>query len=451
VPAARTGPEVLGPIGGSQPPFGIPRRDPAAFGYRVDEYQLSGIAACYEPIAPEAVSDDGKVDVRELQTAPYHTRLLVLRPSDATRFNHTVLLNWQNVSAGFEQSAPSDGEMYAGYAWVGVSAQEAGLFGMPYEGSRFTSGRARPLVEHDPERYGLLHHPGDPGSFDIFSDAARAVGPQRAGAIDPLGGLEVHRVIAVGGSQSAMRLVTYANALHLRHRVVDGFCLSVWEGRAPGLLDGPISLGGGRTVIRDDLETPTVVVNSEAETLPLSRTGARDSEWTRFWEVAGTPHGVARRNLGPDQRGRMANPLSYQPIVESALRQVNLWLSEGRVAASFPRIAVDPGTPPRIRRDVHGNAVGGIRLPELEAPVAEYRGMAIGTGRGPLFGSSRPFTDDELRALYPSRQLFEDRWQHAVDALVASRAIRPEDADDMHAAARMVPLPVDPPHNPAAS
>jgi Alpha/beta hydrolase domain len=442
VPDTRTGPEVLGPIGGSQPPWGTPRRDPAAFGYCVEEYQLRGIAACYEPTsAPPA---DGRIDVRPLQTAAYQTRLLVIRPVDPTRFNHTVLLNWQNVSAGFEQAAPSDGELYRGYAWVGVSAQEVGLFGMPFEDSRFTGRRAQPLAEHDPERYGMLHHPGDPGSFDIFSDAARAVGPERDAAIDPLNGLEVHRVIAVGGSQSAMRLVTYANALHPRHRVVDGFCLSVWEGRAPGLLEGPISPGGGRTAIRDDLETPMVIVNSEAETLPLHRTGARDSEWIRFWEVAGTPHGVARRNLGPDQRGRLANPLTYAPIFESALRHVNRWLAEGQAPPSFPRIVVDPGAPPRIRRDSHGNAIGGIRLPELEVPVAEYRGMAIGTGRGPLFGSARPFPDDELRALYPSRQLFDDRWQRAVDTLVSSQAIRPEDAAAMRARAGLVTLPEAP-------
>jgi Alpha/beta hydrolase domain len=135
--------------------------------------------------------------------------------------------------------------------------------------------------------------------------------------------------------------------------------------------------------------------------------------------------------------------LTYRPIFESALRHINLWLSQGLVAPSYPRIAVDPGSPPRIRRDPYGNAIGGIRLPELEVPVAEYRGMAIGTGRGPLFGSSRPFPDEDLRVMYPSRQLFEDRWQRAVDALVASRAIRPEDAADMRAQAGSVTLPVD--------
>jgi hypothetical protein len=330
MPINHIGPQVLGPIEGSRPPWGVPRRDPEEFGYQVAEYQLRGTAACYEPTNTASAPPDGKIDVRELNTAPYHTRILVIRPRDPMHFNHTVLLNWQNVSAGFEQSAPSDGEMYLGYAWVGLSAQEAGVHGLPLADPRNGRPRAKPLVDQDPERYGTLHHPGDPGSFDIFSDAARVIGPERSTAIDPLAGLDVRHVVAIGGSQSAMRLVTYANALHLRHRVIDGFALSVWEGRAPGLLEGPISLGGGRTTIRNDLATPMVVVNSEAETLPLHRTGAVDSEWIRFWEVAGAPHGVSRDDQSPDQRGRVTNPLTYKPIFESALRHIRQWSHEAR-------------------------------------------------------------------------------------------------------------------------
>lgn len=424
----RVQPDVQGPVSGSRPPWGVPRIDPAQFGYRVEEYRLSGVAACYQQSTDHPGS---RIEVEELGTAPYHTRLLVIRPEDPTQFNHTVLLNWQNVSAGHESWAPSDGELYEGYVWIGVSAQEVGLFGPPVGMGRGTRANAKGLVDGDPERYGMLRHPGDPGSFDIFADAARVVGPQRSTAVDPLAGLDVRHVIAVGGSQSAMRLVAYANALHHRHQVVDGYALTVWEGRAPNLLDGPISYGSGRTVIREDVGVPVVVVNSEFEALALHATGAVDSAWIRYWEVAGTPHGVTGRPDLPHGRGWEPNTLRFKPIAESAIRHVRRWVSEGRPAPSFPRIAVDPSRPPRVRRDAHGNAVGGIRLPELEAPVAEYRGMAVGTGLPPLFGAARPFSDDELKALYPSRRLLAARWQSAVNDLAASEAIRPEDAAAM--------------------
>jgi hypothetical protein len=147
----------------------------------------------------------------------------------------------------------------------------------------------------------------------------------------------------------------------------------------------------------------------------------------------------------PHGRGWRPNTLRFKPVAESAIRHVRRWVAEGRPAPSFPRIEVDPGRPPHIRRDAHGNAVGGIRLPELEAPVAEYRGTAVGTGLPPLFGAARPFTDDELRMLYPSRRLLEARWQSAVVDLVASEAIRPADAATMTRRIDDVRLPIDEP------
>ena len=43
----------------------------------------------------------------------------------------------------------------------------------------------------DPERYSELHHPGDDFSYDIFTQAAQLLGPDRRRERDPLGGLDV--------------------------------------------------------------------------------------------------------------------------------------------------------------------------------------------------------------------------------------------------------------------
>jgi hypothetical protein len=84
-------PDVLGPVTGPRPPWGAPRVDPARYGYCVKEYQLRGVAACYEAVAERS---GGEVEVEEVGAAAYHTRLLVIRPEHPARFNHTVLLNW---------------------------------------------------------------------------------------------------------------------------------------------------------------------------------------------------------------------------------------------------------------------------------------------------------------------------------------------------------------------
>jgi hypothetical protein len=407
----------------------------------VEEFALDGTAHGYEITSPDGASVDGRWEIAPYAEAPYRTRLLVVRPDDPRDFNGTVVVNWQNVSAGAEPRARTGDELYHGYAWVGVSAQEVGIHGFPGGMERY-GGRGEPLAVHDPERYGDLHHPGDQASFDIFRQAGRAVGPGRSTAVDPLAGLDVQRLIATGGSQSAMRLVAYLNAFHRDAPVFDGFLLSVWEGRAPRPEEGAIA-SGVRTIIRTDLTTPVVVVNSEFEAHHLAGLPVTDTEHLRIWEVAGAPHGVTRsRTDRPDARGRVANRLSIGPIHEAALRAVHGWLADGTPAPSQPRIAVDDGRRPTLRRDELGNVVGGIRLPELAAPTHEYRGVAFGTGRAPLFGSARPLDDDVLRACFSTRAAYVTQWCDAVDALVTTGALRPEDAPAMKARADGVALPV---------
>jgi hypothetical protein len=434
-------PEVLGPLVGDRPPWGVPRQDVSKLGYIVEEYFLEGLANAYQS-ADASPSPDGRWEAVEFGQAQYRTRILVVRPLDPTRFNGTVLLNWQNVSGGVEPSAPSSGETYDGYAWVGVSAQEIGIFGFPLGMRGSGSQRTQALVDHDPARYGPLEHPGDQGSFDIFAGAAMAVGPNRGLSVDPLGGLDVQRVIATGASQSAMRLTTYLNAVHALSPVIDGFVLAVWEGRAPRLEEGSVAFGL-RTAIRDDLKVPVLVVNSEFETLGVHHAGANDSAMVRIWEVAGAPHAVSRGRPSAEAGTWGPNPLSIQPIFDAAVRQVHHWTGGGVTAPSQPRIEVEEASRPAIRRDLHGNAVGGIRLPEVAAPTAEYRGMSFGTGLPPLFGASRRFSDDRLRAMYSSRAEYLERWSSAVDALVASGALRPEDAPAMLARRDDVALPVE--------
>jgi hypothetical protein len=108
-------------------------------------------------------------------TAPYTTRLLVRRPTRASDFNGTVVVEWLNVSSKTDVDVDfgylADEILRKGDAWVGVSAQAAGIDSTG--GSQFGPA-AVGLKAWDPERYGALHHPGDAYSYDIFSQAGRA-------------------------------------------------------------------------------------------------------------------------------------------------------------------------------------------------------------------------------------------------------------------------------------
>ena len=133
-----------------------------------------------------------------------------------------------------------------GYAWIGVGAQSVGI-----------NAPATGLKAWDAVRYASLAHPGDAYSYDIFSQAARAIRQPRGE--DPLRGLRIRHVLATGRSQSAFRLVTYINAIHPAARLFDGYFVHSRGSNAAGIsADGlardtsdPIPAGAR---IRSDLD-----------------------------------------------------------------------------------------------------------------------------------------------------------------------------------------------------
>jgi hypothetical protein len=104
--------------------------------------------------------------------------------------------------------------------------------------------------------------------------------------------------------------------------------------------------------------------------------------------------------------------------------------------------------------DADGNALGGIRHPMVDAPLATHTGWSLranGYGDGDLFtiqGSMIPFTTTEaerqragdprpsVEARYASRDVWAARLAAAMDRRVAERLLLPEDGDRLLAAAR---------------
>lgn len=113
------------------------------------------------------------------------------------------------MTPGNDNILVPDDPIFDGFAYVGISVQSVGVMGVSDARPAFNNG----LKSWDPVRYAPLAHPGDAFSFDIFSQVARMV-RRRTGAVDPLGGLRVRKVIGTGASQSAARLRSYINAIH---------------------------------------------------------------------------------------------------------------------------------------------------------------------------------------------------------------------------------------------
>lgn len=472
-------PSLEGPVKGGA---GVPRIaattfDLAEFGYSQREYFISGTATAYKAIGP--IGSYGQWNAVPEDEANYKTRIVVHRPRRAADFNGTAVVEWLNVSAGID-GAPDWIMMHTelirqGYAWVGVSAEKVGV-----EGGQSVWGLPSvPLKELDPERYASLSHPSNRFSYDIFSQAGRLLlTPPKQ---NPLGDLHVEKVLAVGASESADRMVSYINAVHPIVELYDGFLVHSRSFASAPIFKPPQTPVTPAVLIREDVSVPVMIFQTETDVAILESATIRqpDSEHIRLWEVAGTAQADAYTIVtGPADLGdsssaarliltstplagfRCALPINSGPhhiVLKAAVRALHRWVRGGPPPPSAPTIEVEPdgyirlsngGMAPAwaIRRDEYGNALGGIRTPPLDVPTA----VLSGEGEGelidmPVFcillGQSAPFSVETLRGIYADHGDYVAQYNAATDAAVDAGFVLPEEAALMKAAAELSFVP----------
>src|SRR5260370_23722081 len=104
-------------------PFFATNHPLSTAGYIEEEFFIQGTANRYTtPALTTATVIDG--------AHPYMTRMVVRRPVDPKQFNGTVLVEWYNVTNGFDAENlwffAWEHILGTGYAWAGVSPQTAG-------------------------------------------------------------------------------------------------------------------------------------------------------------------------------------------------------------------------------------------------------------------------------------------------------------------------------------
>ncbi len=455
--AAVTGP-VTGGKGIDLP--GTTSFDLGTVGYEQNEYFLSGTASTYTSASP--LSSNGLWTVTPASTAPYKTRMVVYRPINAKRFDGTVIVEWLNVSGGVDAAAAWLTDhvqmVRSGMVYVGVSAQATGIVGAT--GSLGASaGQVGGIKGADPGRYGSLEHPGDSYSYSMFEQAGAAV---RRHAATVLGGLKPQRVLALGESQSAARLVTYIDALQPQSRgVYDGYFVYSRFGSGAALSQAPQPAVNTPTptLIRTDLTVPVMMFETEADVVVLGYLAARQppTELIREWEVAGTAHydtyGLVESmtdtgNGAADVKtfDTMINPVSsfdggaincpvplnagaHTYELRAAVVALNRWVMTGTPPPQSPRL--DVASPTSYVIDEDGEAVGGIRTPQVAAPVAVVNGTgdtsSAGGGFCRIFGTTTPFSAARLAQLYPTHEAFVAKWDQAVASDVSKGYLLPAD------------------------
>jgi hypothetical protein len=141
-----------------------------------------------------------------------------------------------------------------------------------------------------------------------------------------------------------------------------------------------------------------------------------------------------------------ANPVNAAPhhaFVKAGLHALADWIRTGTAPRQSPEIELVASESHPIARDESGNARGGVRIPELEAPTATLDGARNSVASATpgtqnfcfLYGNTKMFDAAELRRLYPTHAVFVDRFVAAVDALERDGYLLAPEAEEARRAA----------------
>ncbi len=263
----------------------------------------------------------------------------------------------------------------------------------------------------------------------MFSQAGQAI---RDHPDVVLGGLAAGALIAVGESQSAGRLVTYIDAVHpLVRRLRRLLRVQPWRGRC-GAVAGAAASGDARRRPPSSATTSTCRCwSSRPRPTPAACWRARrTAPIYRLWEVAGTAHfdqyglSTGRNDVGergsvaewfdscctrPTSRARASpaprrsTPGPQTFVLRSAMANLNRWVADGtppRRRHVWRRSASSRSSTPWTPTATC-SAASAPRRSTPRWPRSAASGRA-GTQFCGLFGTTAPFTAEQLAALYGS-------------------------------------------------
>lgn len=422
------------------------------FDYVVDEYLVSGRANVYRPLSmADARSMASRDNTRDLARrtgyrpvlrrpdVPYTTRILVYKPGDPRKFSGQVIL---------EITHPGGGGSLLVFGMVN------GLF--------LSHGDAYVAVQHpitfkglrvaDPGRYGTLRAADLTQVWGMVAQVGALL--RSDSPANPLRGYRVKNLFLTGYSYTGVATATFADYYHAAARMADGTL--IFAGYLPfanGMYVRPLDVPairlntqsdfnsfGGLANRRQDSDAPgeryrlyEVAGVSHANSSPVPLPAAAPPRPVKLEEPPGLPN-FGHLPCLADLHGRAPNDVPVDYAIAQAFLNMYRWVDEGVPPPRLPRLATGPDGKPRLDRN--GNAIGGLRLPELAVPAATY-----GTGRDGCFllGYRVPFSAAKMRKLYGTHAGYVRDVERAAREDVARRLITAEAEGAIVARARALP------------
>ena len=120
-------------------------------------------------------------------------------------------------------------------------------------------------------------------------------------------------------------------------------------------------------------------------------------------------------------------------VLNAAISWLDRWARDGARPPAAPRLQVSNG---RFVTDEAGNALGGVRTPHVDVPVAVLSGL--GNSGGPvafLAGTTTALSADALRSRYPTPAAYQEQFEEATARAVTAGFLLPADTAEIAAIA----------------
>ncbi len=475
IKAAAPIPSVNGPIPVTKTsyPFNAAKRtnqDLSKSGYVEEEFFVSGLANVYD--------FDSKGDVIvKTANAPYTTRILVRRPASADKFSGTVVVELLNPTGMYDLDAQwifsRDHIMASNDIWVGITSKPVTVKALKtFDAERYKSlswANPLPLDKTCPNPISFLPDTKPETENGLVWDIVSQVGALLKSEESPLKSFSIKMVLMTGYSQTGSYMVTYINFIRPLDSaklangkpVYDGYLIGDGDGNATMLnqCSTPFPPKDPRIVIRPCAEPVISIVTQTSVGYSASaRRPDSDSPADRYrrYEVPGSSHmGQKELSFWPSNEdsvkaGGMArgkehiceelktygfSDFPFDFFMNGGFANLKSWVQSGKAPVKVPLIKTKsvPDIPfPVAETDKYGNAIGGLRSPYVDVPVATY--YASSTPLIPalaivcwLSGYKVPFEKEMLNKLYPNRTIYINKVKKSVAGLVKNRLITEDD------------------------
>jgi len=269
----------------------------------------------------------------------------------------------------------------------------------------------------------------------------------RSGEGGLLPGLAVKRILMTGYSYTGVATATFANYHHASavfagHPIFDAY-LPMADAQYVRPLDVPVmrlntqsdfnGFGGLANRRPDDpLYRQYEVAGASHVTVPPPADAATPPAAGQIPTPQGQPHFDEAQCRAAFPPGSRANDFPLDLVQAAMFDNMDRWLrfKQAPPPSAFIETQADGST----RVDAWGNALGGVRYPQVAVPVARY---GVGsTGPCLLFGYTAPFTPGECKKLYADHAHYVEAVRARTAELLASRMLLREGAERLVAAAR---------------